>query len=116
MCEITPVRGRVAGASATRYEGRLRRARHATLALLLADPPLAVAAAPFPPVFRLTDLEPQQGGEGSLGVFLRDPTPESFFGVAGTVDDVSVGEPQAGAGELGHAHVVCGRAAATEHP
>jgi hypothetical protein len=74
----------------------------ATKALLVAGLPLAAGAAPFPPVFNLADLEPANGGDGSLGVWLHDPTPDSFFGIAGDVagdfdgdgfDDVLLGQP-----------------------
>src|SRR5262245_38206800 len=55
-------------------------------------PVLAVAAAPFPPVFPLTSLTPAGGGDGSSGFTLRGPRSAGGAQLghsAGTVGDLN---------------------------
>jgi hypothetical protein len=83
----------------------LLRAICPALALLGCATPLVTPAAPFPPEIDLATLDPANGGDGSVGVFLYGATGDDYKGwsVAGAgdidgdgLDDVLVGAPQAG--------------------
>src|SRR5262249_35145167 len=80
--------------------------------------PFTLAAAPFPPEIRLSSLEPNNGGDGTVGVVMGALTPENFKGVcvvrAGDLNadglaDILIGAPGEGPCVSCATYVVYGR-------